>query len=277
MSLSKGDFIQLIPYDKDREDEQKRRKEIWFEQNLVSQIGLRWIAEGMCPHVDNVLPQEYIAPNAYGNLERLRGCNYPLAPAADDDRESYDANFTELISRFSRKRTVLVGHNIFLDLVYFYSCFFGSLPNRVEDFQQIMGYLFPMVFDTKYLADKINNNSATYNSSLEDLDRELAKLPSPIIGALLAHFERIADAEMCLQRLLLGMKSMLRTRQHTKPASTAFSRPKSSYDWRRASEQRRLLMNVFRRMKTKNTCQRLKMGVLLSPKTCNRLREGPAP
>ena len=72
--------------------------------------------------------------------------------------------------------------SVFLDLIYFYSCFFGTLPDRAEDFQHIMKHLFPMIFDTKYLADKINNNSASYNSSLEDLDRELSELPLPTIG-----------------------------------------------------------------------------------------------
>lgn len=41
VSLSKSDFIQLIPYDKDREDAQIRKKEMWFEQNLTDQIGMR--------------------------------------------------------------------------------------------------------------------------------------------------------------------------------------------------------------------------------------------
>ena len=54
----------------------------------------------------------------------------------------------------------------------------------MEDFQHKVAELFSMVFDTKYLADKINNNSATYNSSLEGLDRELSKLAVPIIGAV---------------------------------------------------------------------------------------------
>jgi len=71
--------------------------------------------------------------------------------------------------------------SVFLDLIYFYSCFFGPLPDRVEDFQHTMNRLFPMVFDTKYLADKVNN-SVTYNSSLQDLDQELSRLPLPTIG-----------------------------------------------------------------------------------------------
>lgn len=41
VSLSKSDFIQLIPYDKVREDAQIRKKEMWFEQNVTNQIGMR--------------------------------------------------------------------------------------------------------------------------------------------------------------------------------------------------------------------------------------------
>ena len=72
--------------------------------------------------------------------------------------------------------------SLFIDLIYFYNCFFGRLPDRVEDFQDVTSKIFAMVFDTKYLADKINDNSASYNSSLQDLDRELSKLTSPVIG-----------------------------------------------------------------------------------------------
>ena len=67
-------------------------------------------------------------------------------------------------------------------MIYFYSCFFGPLPDRVEEFQHIMNNLFPMVFDTKYLADKIHNNAENYDSSLQGLDQELSVLPSPNIG-----------------------------------------------------------------------------------------------
>lgn len=156
----------------------------------------RWIAEALCPHVDKVLPPDYRAPHAYGNLAALGGYNYPPVLMTDLDREEYDAQFSELIGQLRQKRTVLVGHNVFLDLVYFYSCFFGPLPERVENFQHIFGYLFPMVFDTKYLTDKINDNSSSYNSSLEDLDRELSELPLPIIELAAGHEKYASDSPM---------------------------------------------------------------------------------
>jgi poly(A)-specific ribonuclease len=75
------------------------------------------------------------------------------------------------------KRTVLVGHNIFMDLMYFYKCFFGTLPARVEDFQRIIHNLFPSIIDTKFLATYNLDNPAMANSSLEQLNVELEMLP----------------------------------------------------------------------------------------------------
>lgn len=184
VSFSKHDFIQLVPYDKRREDAQLQRKIAWFEQNLARQIGLRWITEAICPDADKVLPATCTPPNAYGNLATVASWAHPPVEMTDAESESHALRFAELHNKLRAKRTVLVGHNLFLDLIYFYSCFFGSLPDRVEDFQHIIAQLFPLVFDTKYLADKINNNSPRYKSSLQEIDQELSRLPVPIIGSL---------------------------------------------------------------------------------------------
>lgn len=94
--------------------------------------------------------------------------------------------YDELLSTLNTRGTILVGHNLFLDLIYFFTCFFGSLPARVEGFQNIVAEVFPLVFDTKYLADKINDNSPLYKSSLDEIDQELSRLPIPTIGTSLA-------------------------------------------------------------------------------------------
>ena len=182
VSLSKQDFMQLIPYDQEREDAQLQRKIAWFENSLARQVGIRWLAEAICPNVDTVLPKKCVPPFAYGNLAALATSTYPSPDMTNDEREAHTLRFTELCKTLKKKRTVLVGHNLFLDLIYFYTLFFGPLPDRVEGFQRIIGQLFPLVFDTKYLADKINDNSPLYKSSLQEIDQELSKLPVPIIG-----------------------------------------------------------------------------------------------
>ena len=182
VSVSKQDFMHLIPFDKEREDAQLQRKIAWFENSLARQVGMRWLAEAMCPNVDKVLPKERVPPFASGNLAALATLTYPSTDMTNEEREAHILQFTELCKTLKGKGTVFVGHNLFLDLIYFYTLFFGPLPDRVEGFQRIIAQLFPLVFDTKYLADKINDNSPLYRSSLQEIDQELSKLPVPIIG-----------------------------------------------------------------------------------------------
>ena len=174
--------MQLIPFDKEREDAQLQRKIAWLENSLARQIGMRWLAEAMCPNVDKVLPKERVPPFASGNLAALATLTYPSMDMTNEEREAHILQFTELCTTLKGKGTVFVGHNLFLDLIYFFTLFFGPLPDRVEGFQKIIAQLFPLVFDTKYLADKINDNSPLYRSSLQEIDQELSKLPVPIIG-----------------------------------------------------------------------------------------------
>lgn len=194
VSLSKQDFVQLVPFDQKREDAQLQRKIAWFENNLVRQVGMRWLAEAMCPDVDQVLPKESVPPFASSNLAVLATSTYPPMDMTDEEREAHILRFAELCKTLKDKRTVLVGHNLFLDLIYFYTFFFGPLPDRVEGFQKTIAQLFPLVFDTKYLADKINDNSPLYKSSLQEIDQELSKLPVPIIETPLGHSKYLSDS-----------------------------------------------------------------------------------
>ena len=174
--------MQILPYDQEREDAIFQRRMTRFNEMLTRQIGLRWIAEAMCPDVDSVLPSQLAAPNASGNLAAVTPWVHPPLELPLDESAATNDPFHEALESLRARRTVIVGHNVFLDLIYFYSCFFGPLPDRVEEFQRIISELLPLVVDTKYLADKIKDNSPLYRSSLEDIDQELSVLQFPIIG-----------------------------------------------------------------------------------------------
>ena len=89
---------------------------------------------------------------------------------------------SDLKAALQAKQTILVGHNVFMDLVYLYQCFFGPLPDLVEDFQEVMHELFPVIIDTKYLATRDEVHPALARSSLEELDDQLSAQKFPIIG-----------------------------------------------------------------------------------------------
>ena len=163
VTISRPGFIQIVPFNQEREDLAKKDRNRYFEEKLSRQIGLRWIVEAMVG----------------GDLSPIDP--QTLEYVVEDQSDEVVRSFNELRDQLKAKRTILVGHNVFLDLINFHKCFFGTLPDRVEDFQRIMHELFPVIIDTKYLATHNAVNPALSRSALEDLDYELSKLPVPVI------------------------------------------------------------------------------------------------
>ena len=110
VSIPKPDFVQLLAYDRKREEAEAEKKNFSFEKILASQVGLRWVVEGLCPSVNDVLPPEYTPPKVSGDLRAVRGLNYPSVMVTGDQREAYDSQFDEILAGLSQKMTVIVGH-----------------------------------------------------------------------------------------------------------------------------------------------------------------------
>lgn len=168
VTISRQGFIQIQAYDKKREDAIKKSKMAGFEERVARQTGLRWLVEGMvCGDLSS------IDPMTFGRTVNGKPLWVDLKEATKD--------FDQLRMKLASKQSVLVGHNLFMDLIYFYQCFFGKLPDSVEDFQSMIHHLFPLVIDTKYLAT-YHNDVANAKSGLEELDEELSKADVPVIG-----------------------------------------------------------------------------------------------
>jgi poly(A)-specific ribonuclease len=67
-----------------------------------------------------------------------------------------------------------------LDLVYIYRTFIGELPDTVEEFQEKIHRLWPMIVDTKYMS---THNCGDINpvSSLDQIASQLSSEPKPIM------------------------------------------------------------------------------------------------
>jgi poly(A)-specific ribonuclease len=80
------------------------------------------------------------------------------------------------------KRHVIVGHNLFMDLMFVYATFIGRLPSRVEEFQEKIHKLFPLVIDTKYLATHgAESMNSVARATLKDLWEPFTKIHKPLI------------------------------------------------------------------------------------------------
>lgn len=73
-----------------------------------------------------------------------------------ENRDNFDAQLENAIGlrhiidelfdpkRPDGKKIVLVGHNLFMDLLHLYNCFIGKLPEKVEEFADLIHTSFPM-------------------------------------------------------------------------------------------------------------------------------------
>ncbi|KAI4250428.1 MAG: hypothetical protein L6R40_000026 [Gallowayella cf. fulva] len=162
VTFSQPGFIQIVAYDKEREDARVEYRAGKFEERLVRQVGLRWLIEAI--HGGDISKINPDGINRGAGVGKISGVSM----------------FTSIQEQLLGASTVLVGHNLFMDLIYFYACFFGPLPDKVEDFQSIIHKVFPRIIDTKYLAT--HDDPYLETSELGQLDQKLASEAGPEIA-----------------------------------------------------------------------------------------------
>ncbi|KAJ5127874.1 hypothetical protein N7448_008653 [Penicillium atrosanguineum] len=134
------------------------------EQIILKGIGFRWVADALIG----------------GDLTSL-----PSASFADLFTQPTDFILEELASALKQhlkdNRAVLVGHNCFTDLIFFYHHFIGKLPDTIGEFQVLFHRMFPLVIDTKYLYTSYSGCSNA-RSSLPEACKMMASLTVPTIN-----------------------------------------------------------------------------------------------
>ncbi|KAL1965715.1 hypothetical protein VTN77DRAFT_5215 [Rasamsonia byssochlamydoides] len=167
VTIGKPGFVQIIRYDEVREEAVKMERIRRTEERILRQTGFRWIVEALTG----------------GDLSKLDPQTFShLVPESKGvKREKALQEFAErLKQRLKVHRPALVGHNLFLDLINFCECFFGNLPERVEDFQEMVHELFPILIDTKYMATH-ECGSINPSSSLAEIYDTLKEKTKPEI------------------------------------------------------------------------------------------------
>ncbi|OQD62267.1 hypothetical protein PENPOL_c013G00230 [Penicillium polonicum] len=135
------------------------------KERVRKHIGFRWIAEALVG----------------GSLEELEPDAFqPLMKIIEQPTFGIQQLSDKVKSRLKENRPVLVGHNMFCDLLFFHRCFLGPLPDTLAEFQTVIHDLFPLLADTKYMATH-DCGSLNPMSSLEELNTTLAGIESPKI------------------------------------------------------------------------------------------------
>ncbi|KAJ5479757.1 hypothetical protein N7530_005266 [Penicillium desertorum] len=135
------------------------------KERVRKHVGFRWIAEAL---VGGTL--EELEPDAF----------HPLMKIIEQPTFGIQQLADKVKNRLKENRPVLVGHNMFCDLLFFYRCFLGPLPDTLAEFQTVIHDLFPVLADTKYMATH-DCGSLNPMSSLEELNTTLAGIESPKI------------------------------------------------------------------------------------------------
>ncbi|CAK3998656.1 CAF1 family ribonuclease like [Lecanosticta acicola] len=168
VTMSRKGFIQIIKFDKEREDRVAEGKKREHEERIGRQKGFRWIIEAMLG-------------NNIANMD-LKECAKDSVTGQPIfyDRDDFKAQFSRAQALLRRNPVVLVGHNCFLDLVYVYRTFIGTLPDTVEEFQNTLHRCWPIIVDTKYMSTH-NCGDISPASSLEQIATQLSAERTPIV------------------------------------------------------------------------------------------------
>lgn len=168
VTITKRGYIHIVQFDKEREDRiaATRRREL--EERIARQKGFRWVIEAL-------------AGNDISQFD-VRECAYDPVTGEQIfvDIDEFKSQFYRASTLLRRNPRPIVGHNCFLDLVYIYRTFIGELPDTVEEFQEKIHKLWPMVVDTKYMS---THNCGDINpvSSLEQIAETLSNEKTPVI------------------------------------------------------------------------------------------------
>ncbi|KAG2160881.1 hypothetical protein VTO58DRAFT_104571 [Aureobasidium pullulans] len=167
VSIPNRGLVRVSRLDPEREEYIKAQRKREVQDRIVRQTGFRWIVEALCGN-----PPEGVDVRSFAQT--------PGGIPGFVDIDELKSRFNRVKHMIRNKKTALFGHNLFLDLIYFYRTFIGALPDTVEEFGSLIHELFPIIVDTKYMATH-NCGDINPQSSLEQIAEKLAEQQKPSV------------------------------------------------------------------------------------------------
>jgi len=133
----------------------------------------------------------------HGNLDSIPTdwfCDF-TSENPEKQKKAIDARFKALKEKLQKKQHVIVGHNLFMDLGFLYATFIGPLPPTLLGFQQAINEVFPVVFDTKYVASE-GQDSMSPQTPLKDLLKPFKRTKDGPMVALHEKHNKYGGREM---------------------------------------------------------------------------------
>jgi poly(A)-specific ribonuclease len=108
VAIGRQECIRIVPFDAAREADNTRRLKQRVKDQIFRQTGFRWVFEAL----------------ARGDIDRRNPPFIARSSAGMDGQDRFD----RALERLKSTQPVLVGHNMFTDIVYLYRTFVGELP-----------------------------------------------------------------------------------------------------------------------------------------------------
>ncbi|KAF2634792.1 CAF1-domain-containing protein [Massarina eburnea CBS 473.64] len=163
VSIGRNECIRIIPFDQVRETDNVRRLKLRTRESIARQTGFRWVFEALAKGDISEADPVYYNASVSGSI---------IAFGYHDIKDRFDRAHERLKTR----QPVLVGHNMFTDLIYLYRSFVGELPATLDGFCTALHEEFPRIIDTKWLATHAGgdlNFSPTLQKIAESLEDQL--------------------------------------------------------------------------------------------------------
>lgn len=115
VTMGRSECVRIIELDPVREAENMRRMKSRVDESIVRQTAFRWVFEALAKD---------------GNFNRLDLLSLArtTGTASTADSDGARNRFDKALESLKTKKPVLVGHNMFTDIVYLYRTFVGELP-----------------------------------------------------------------------------------------------------------------------------------------------------
>jgi poly(A)-specific ribonuclease len=167
VSIPNRGLVRVSRLDPEREEYIKAQRKREVQERIVRQTGFRWIVEALCG-------------NSPDGIDVRSFAQTPGGVPGFVDLDMLKSRFNRAKHMIRNKKTALFGHNLFLDLIYFYRTFIGALPDTVDEFGTLIHELFPIIVDTKYMATH-NCGDINPQSSLEQIAEKLTEQQKPAV------------------------------------------------------------------------------------------------
>jgi len=169
-TYSTQDYIKVQPGNRKEQTEEREQLIRRLNRSMSSNIGFRWLTEALAGEDVSGIDFHTVPLDIKGEKNEYTSV------------EQFEDRVAEIRKALESAPRVLVGHNCFMDLVFIYRYFYGSLPESVEEFQEALHAIFPMIVDTKYLSTSGPDAHHFRSSRLSQIEETLSSDDTPVFG-----------------------------------------------------------------------------------------------